>query len=76
MVDRAVAAAGVLYTQLVPLSLILIMSCHKTYDKDQAPPAMHFLHDLQVQIPTESRFTESLPQKLHANRLVSWRPVI
>ena len=30
----------------------------------QAPPAMTFLHFLHFQMPTASRFTVSLPQKL------------
>lgn len=34
-------------------------------DTVQAPPATVFLHDRQFQIPTECRFTVTLPQKVH-----------
>jgi hypothetical protein len=69
MVDRAVAAAGVLgaKSQFIILPLCILRQRPKTYDNDQAPPATVFLQDLQVQIPTDSRLTESFPQKLHAN---------
>lgn len=39
-----------------------------TYDTLQAPPATVFLHDLQLHIPTECRFTVFLPQKVHVYR--------
>jgi hypothetical protein len=39
-----------------------------TYETVHAPPATVFLQALQVQIPTECRFTVFLPQKVHTYR--------
>lgn len=73
IVDLVAAAAGVLVQarQTIVLSLrnsFFPIQCRLflcTYDTVQAPPATVFLHDRQFQIPTECRFTVTLPQKVH-----------
>lgn len=68
IVDLVAAAAGVLYISPCkpPLpSSGFLSDMGSTYDTVQAPPATVFLHDLQLHIPTECRFTVVLPQNVH-----------